>query len=78
MSALISELRERDVPAIDWEKLALDNSSVYDICTGLKLCEELVRAGREIEVKKRSTRNKPVARESGTVLGWIHRKDQDW
>ena len=27
MSALISELCERDVPEIDWEKLAVDNSS---------------------------------------------------
>ena len=29
------------VPEIDWEKLALNNSSVYDIYTGLKLDEEL-------------------------------------
>ena len=27
MSALINELCERDVPEIDWEKLAMDNSS---------------------------------------------------
>ena len=58
---------------------------MYDIYTGLKLGEEQVRAGRETEVKrmlefcmKRSARNRPVARESGTVLGWTHRKDQDW
>ena len=44
MSGLINELSERDVPEIDWEKLALDNSSVYDIYTGLKLDEEQVRA----------------------------------
>ena len=31
MSVLISELCERDVPEIDWEKPAVDNSSVYDI-----------------------------------------------
>ena len=37
MSALISELCERDVPEIDWEKLVADNDSVYDIYTGLKL-----------------------------------------
>ena len=37
---------------IDWEKLALDNSSVCDIYTGLKLNEEQVRAGRETEVKR--------------------------
>ena len=78
MTALINELGERDVPEIDWEKLALDNSSVYDIYTGLKLDEEQVRAGREADVKrmlesmKRLTRIKPVARESGAVLGWIH------
>ena len=36
MSALINELCERDVTEIDWEKLAMDNSSVYDIYTGLK------------------------------------------
>ena len=52
MSALISELCERDVPEIDWEKLAVDNRSVYDIYTGLKLDEERVRAGRETEVKR--------------------------
>ena len=43
---------ERDVPEIDWEKLAMDNSTVYDIYTGLKLDEEPVRAGRETEVKR--------------------------
>ena len=52
MIALINELCERDVPEIDWEKLAMDNSSVYDIHTGLKLDEEQVRAGRETEVKR--------------------------
>ena len=31
MSALINELCERDVPEIDWEKLAMDNRSVCDI-----------------------------------------------
>ena len=45
MSALINELCKRDVPEIDWEKLATDNSSVYDIYTELKLDEEQVRAG---------------------------------
>ena len=49
MNALINELCERE---IDWEKLAMDNSSVYDIHTGLKLDEEQVRAGRETEVKR--------------------------
>ena len=52
MSALISELCERDVPEIDWEKLAVDNSSAYDICAGLKLDEGQVKAGRETEVKR--------------------------
>ena len=52
MSVLISELCERDVPEIDWERLAMDNKSVYDIYTGLKLDEEQVRAGRETEVKR--------------------------
>ena len=49
-SALISELCERDVPEIDWEKLAVDNSSVYDVYTGLRLDEGQVKAGRETEV----------------------------
>ena len=52
MSAMIIELCERDVPEIDWEKLVVDNSSVYDMYTGLKLDEEQVRAGRETEVKR--------------------------
>ena len=52
MSALINELYERDDPEIDWEKLIVDNSSVYDICTGLKLDNGQVRAGRETEVKR--------------------------
>ena len=34
VSALINELCERDVPEIDWEKLALDHSSVYWTETG--------------------------------------------
>ena len=42
MSALISELCERDVLGIDWEKVAADNDSVYDIYTGLKLDVEQV------------------------------------
>ena len=86
MSALINELCERDVPEIDWEKLALDSSSVYDIYTGVKLDEEQVRAGRETEVKRmlefemyeevneEQVRGKRI----WTVLGWIHRRDQDW
>ena len=52
MSALINELCERDVPEIDWEKLAMDNSLAHDIYTALKLDEEQVRAGRETEVKR--------------------------
>ena len=52
MSALIIELCKRDVPEIDWEKLAMDNSSVYDIYTGPKQDEEQVKAGRETEVKR--------------------------
>ena len=52
MSALINELCERDVPEIAWEKLVMDNSSVYDIYTGLTLDEEQVRPGRETEVKR--------------------------
>ena len=75
MSALISELCERDVLEIDWQMLVVDNSSVYDIYTGLKLDEGQVKAGRVTEVKrmlefvkcmKRSARNRRVARESGT------------
>ena len=52
MSALTTELCERDVPESDREKLAVDNSSVYDIYTGLKLDEGQVKAGRETEVKR--------------------------
>ena len=52
MSALISELCERDVPEIDWEKLAADNDSVYDIYTVLKLDVEWVKAGQETEAKR--------------------------
>ena len=51
MSTLISELCERGVPEIDWEKFAVDCSSVYDIYTGLGLDEAQVKAGRETEVK---------------------------
>ena len=52
MSALISELCERDVPEVDWEKLDVGNSSVYDIYLGLKLDEGQVIAGRETEAKR--------------------------
>ena len=52
MSILISELCERDVPEIGWKKLAVDNSSVYDIYAGLSLDEAQVKAGRETEVKR--------------------------
>ena len=52
MSTLISELCEGDVPEIDWEKLGEDNSSVFDIYTGLILDEAQVKAGRETEVKR--------------------------
>ena len=45
MSALISELCERDVPEIDWEKLGETSSSVFDIYIGQ------VKAGRETAVK---------------------------
>ena len=37
---------------IDWVKLAMDNSSLYDIHSGLKLDDEHLRAGRETEVKR--------------------------
>ena len=52
MSTLISELCERDVPEIDWEKLYEDNSSVFDTYIGLRLDEAQVKAGRETEVKR--------------------------
>ena len=52
MSTLISELCEREVPEIDWEKLGEYNSSVCDIFTGLRLYEAQVKAGRETEVKR--------------------------
>ena len=52
MSALIRELCERDVPEIDGENAGEDNSSVFDIYTGLKLDEAQVKAGRETEVKR--------------------------
>ena len=32
---------------VDWEKLGEDNSSVFDMYTGLKLDERQVKAGRE-------------------------------
>ena len=51
MSALISELCQRDVPEIDWKKLGETNSSVFDIFTGLKLDEAQVKAGRETATK---------------------------
>ena len=52
MTILISELCERDVPEIDWEKLAVDNSSVYDIYTGLSLDEAQVKSGRETKARR--------------------------
>ena len=52
MSALISELCERDVPQIDWEKLGEDSHSAVDIYTGLKLDAAHVKAGRETEAKR--------------------------
>ena len=53
MSALISELCERDVPEIDLEKLGENNSSVFDIYTGLKLDDAQVKVGRETQAKRR-------------------------
>ena len=52
MSILISELCERDVLEIDWETLAVDNSSVYGTYTGLSLDEAQVKAGRETKVRR--------------------------
>ena len=52
MSALISELCERDVPEIDWEKLGEDSHSAVDIYTWLKLDTAHVKAGRETEAKR--------------------------
>ena len=52
MSALISELCERDVPEIDWENLGEDSNYVFDIYTGLKLDAAHVKAGRETEAKR--------------------------
>ena len=86
MSALINELCERDVPEVDWEKLAMDNSSVYDTYTGLKLDEAQVRAGRETEVKRMLEFEvceeviEPQAcgkRIWNSAWCWTHRKDQD-
>ena len=51
VSALISDLCERDLPEIDLEKLGENNSSVFDINTGLKIGEALVKVARETEVK---------------------------
>ena len=51
VSALISDLCERDLPEIDWEKLGENNSSVFDIYTGLEINEAQVKVGRETEVK---------------------------
>ena len=45
MSALISELCERDVPEIDWEKLGENRSSVFDIHTGLHPDGAQVKSG---------------------------------
>ena len=63
MCAMISVSCEREVPEIDWEKL--------------------VKARLESEVKRilefgLSAKNWQVARESGTVLGWTHRRSQEW
>ena len=52
VSALNSELCERDVLEINWETLGEKNSSVFDIYTGLKIDEAPVKAGREIEAKR--------------------------
>ena len=52
VSALISDLCERDLPEIDWEKLGENNSSVFDINTGLKIDEAQVKVARETEVKR--------------------------
>ena len=79
-------LCERDVPEIDWEKLAVDNSSVYDFYTGLKLDEGQVKAGRETEVKRmldvgvyeEVSEEQARGKRIWKVLGWTHRKDQDW
>ena len=51
-SALISELCERDVPEIDWEKLGEDSNYVFEIYTWLKLDAAHVKAGRETESKR--------------------------
>ena len=51
-TVLTSELCERDVSAIGWEKLALVNDSGGNIHTGLKLDEQRVRIGEETEMKR--------------------------
>ena len=51
MSALISELCERDMPEVDSGKLGENSSSVFDTHAGLKLDGARVKAGRETEVK---------------------------
>ena len=52
MSALISELCERDVLEIVCEKLGENNNSVFDIYIALKIDEAPVKAGRETEAKR--------------------------
>ena len=62
MCTMISVLCKRDVAEIDWEKL--------------------VKAGRESEVKRMLEfelyEEVQVASVSGTVLGWTHRRSQEW
>ena len=67
------DMSARDVLEIDWEKLAVDNSSVCDTYTGLMLDEEQVKAGRETEEKRMLEfevyEEVSEARDSGTVTG---------
>ena len=75
MSTLTSELCERDVPQIDWEKLGDHNSSVFDIYTGLRLDEAQVKAGPETDVKRIlefEVYEEVSEEQAGTVLGWTH------
>ena len=59
---------------------------MFDICTGLKLDEAQVKAGRETEIKRMLEfevydevfEELAVARESGTVPGWTHRRKWVW
>ena len=51
-NALISELCERDVSEIHWEKLGKNSSSVFDIYTGLKLDGAQVKDGRDREARR--------------------------